>query len=194
MLTIDNSVTGLILAGGAGTRVGGKDKGLLTWEGKTLIASVAQRLRPQVDSLFISCNRNLQQYQAFADFVFTDNRRGYEGPLAGIEAAINHITSHYLLVVACDTPKLPPDLRSRLLSQIATDDNAFPQITYAHDGERGQYLCSMINVNCLTTLPDYLGKGGRTVRHWLKENSSVAVDFSDCPESFKNFNRLSGQT
>ena len=81
--------TGLILAGGAGRRVGGRDKGLLTWRGAPMAAQVAQRLRPQVARLLISCNRNTDYYATLADATVADSRRDFQGPLAGIEAATN---------------------------------------------------------------------------------------------------------
>ena len=80
-------ISGLILAGGAGRRVDGRDKGLITWHGRPLIAHVAVLLRPQVGRLVISCNRNNERYAEFADETVGDTRRDFQGPLAGLEAA-----------------------------------------------------------------------------------------------------------
>ena len=114
-MTPQASTSALILAGGAGRRVDGQDKGLLLWRGKPLVEHVVARLKPQVDNLYISCNRNFEQYRRWADVLIADKRDNYQGPLAGIEAASSRITSDYLIVVACDTPLLQSSQSSLLL-------------------------------------------------------------------------------
>ena len=198
--TIDNSMdrysggetmqdtTGLILAGGAGRRVGGRDKGLLTWRGAPMAAQVAQRLRPQVARLLISCNRNTDYYATLADATVADSRRDFQGPLAGIEAAIPQLTGKFLVIVPCDTPLLPTDLAERLVGALL----ACPEtdISYVHDGEREQYLCAAIRVRVLPGLGTYLDEGHRTVRHWYARQRCDAVDCSAQGGCFANFNRL----
>ncbi|MEH6593900.1 MAG: molybdenum cofactor guanylyltransferase MobA [Halioglobus sp.] len=189
------SSCGLILAGGAGRRVGGEDKGLLSWQGKPLIEHVATRLSPQVDRLVISCNRNLDKYAQIGTALVQDSRADFQGPLAGIEAATPHtIDSTYTIVVACDTPLLPPDLVCRLLKPLSGETrNAF-DISYANDGERDQYLCAAIRNSCLDSLKDYLANGQRAVRHWYALQRAIAVDFSDQPGAFLNYNHLDATT
>ncbi len=187
-----NQATGLILAGGAGRRVQGRDKGLIDWQGRPLVDHVAQRLRPQVDRLLISCNRNVEQYARFADNTVSDTRRDFQGPLAGIEAAIPLLDSDFLVVVACDTPMIPTDLVVRLLQPLLRDGTSPAQVSYAHDGERDQYLCAAINSRCLESLPAYLDAGGRAVRHWYAEYPCSVVDFKDAAGGFANYNRISG--
>lgn len=183
-------ISGLILAGGAGTRVHGQDKGLLAWRGKRLIDHVAGRLRPQVDHLIISCNRNVGVYAQVADTIVQDDRGDYQGPLAGIEAAQPLAKSDYLIVVACDTPLLPTDLVHRLLSPLESGKALAPVISYANDGSRDQYLFAAIHTSCLHSVKPYLDTGQRTVRHWLHSHRSVAVPFPDRHGAFANYNFL----
>lgn len=189
-MTSAANITGLILAGGAGRRVGCRDKGLLPWQGKSLVTHVAQRLQPQVGRLLISCNRNFTQYQQIAETTVADTRRDFQGPLAGLEAAAPHIHTRLLVVVACDIPLLPDDLVQRLVAALDDTGKNNPALSYAHDGERGQYLCAAMLTECLPTLTAFLDEGHRAVRRWYQRQNSIAVDFSDRAACFINYNYL----
>jgi molybdopterin-guanine dinucleotide biosynthesis protein A len=185
------NISGLILAGGAGTRVSGQDKGLLPWRGKPLVEHVINRLSPQIGELLISCNRNLEHYAKYSGTLIQDSRQDYQGPLAGIEAAAPLIRDgNFLIVVACDTPALPTDLVERLLEPHRSGAKKTPLITYANDGERNQYLFAAIHSSALNTLPAYLDSGQRTVRHWFELHRTETVDFSDQSAAFTNYNHL----
>ncbi|MEM6582516.1 MAG: molybdenum cofactor guanylyltransferase MobA [Pseudomonadota bacterium] len=179
------SITGLILAGGAGRRMGGQDKGMLLWQGQPLARHVAVRLRPQVDQLIISCNRNESFYRALADATALDVRPEYQGPLAGLESVRGHIESDLLLVAPCDTPLLPPDMCSRLEQEIIHSQE---RICYVHDGNRSQYLCAIMRTEVLEQLPDYLNAGHRAVHQWYLQEGARAVDFTDRQGAFINCN------
>ena len=183
-------VTGLVLAGGAGRRVQGRDKGLILWQGKPMIAHLLQRLRPQVETLMISCNRNIDQYQAYGFSLVVDQRPDYQGPLAGIEAAIKHAHNEFLLITACDMPLLPEDLVARLLHPLLQSDNQTLDVSIAHDGVREQYLCAILRRRCLDSLSGHLASGHRAVRHWYALQQCITVDFSDRVDAFKNYNRM----
>lgn len=178
-------ITGLILAGGAGRRIGGQDKGMLKWRGQPLAAHVAARLRPQVDKLIISCNRNQAYYATLADDIVSDTRPYYQGPLAGLESARNHIETDLLLIAPCDAPMLPLDLCRRLQIAVRNMPN---RICYAHDGNRPQYLCAMMWAALLEQLPDYLDAGHRAVHQWYSGQDTHVVDFSDQAAAFINCN------
>lgn len=182
------TTTGLILAGGAGRRTGGRDKGLILWRGRPLVEYVAAKLRPQVDRLLVSCNRNFDQYATIAEQTIADSRGEYQGPLAGLEAARAYIDTEYLIVSPCDTPMLPDDLVPRLMPPLLRRDARHFDISYAHDGERGQYLCAALRSSCLASLSEYLDEGQRAVRHWYQRQRCIAVDFSDKPACFSNYN------
>ncbi len=186
----ENEITGLILAGGEGRRVQGQDKGLLSWRGKKLIDHVADRLRPQVDHLIISCNRNIQVYEGIGDTQVQDDRLGFQGPLAGIEAAIPHVKSNILVITACDTPLLPLNLAQRLKEALDASRPGGTLISYAHDGKREQYLSCAVHSSLFPSLSAYLEEGNRAVRHWFRQHPNISVDFSDQPDAFQNFNSL----
>jgi len=179
-----DSTTGLILAGGQGSRIGGKDKGLIRVAGQLLIASVKERFSPQVDSLVISCNRNLDQYAAFASQLVGDDLPDYQGPLAGIQACSGLLETPLLAVVPCDAPDLPRDLVSRLRMGLKPETDA----AYAHDGSRPQYLFAIVRQRALPKVHGYLEKGERSMRGWYSQLNTVEVDFSDQPDAFTNIN------
>jgi len=107
-------ISGLVLAGGRGSRMGNVDKGLQPFHSSTMVEHVLARLRPQVGPLAISANRNLDTYRAFGAMVLTDEMADFPGPLAGLETGLRHCATPYLLTVPCDSPFLPPDLAARL--------------------------------------------------------------------------------
>ena len=181
------TITGLILAGGAGLRVGGADKGLLPWRDEPMAVHVARRLRPQVSRLLISCNRNREFYATLADATVADSRRDFQGPLAGVEAAIPLVTGAFLVIAPCDSPLLPLDLVERLLAPLLAA-RADADISYAHDGKQAQYLCAAIRASVLPSLPPFLDAAHRAVRLWYAQHRCKIVDFSSQADCFANFN------
>lgn len=165
--------------------MGGQDKGMLRWQGQALARHVSARLRPQVDSLIISCNRNESFYRTLADATVLDARPEYQGPLAGLESARSHVGTDLLLLAPCDTPQLPPDLRTRLEQAIM---HSQARICYVHDGNRAQYLCAIMRTEVLELLPNYLNAGHRAVHQWYLQQGALAVDFSDRQGAFINCN------
>ena len=184
-------ITGLVLAGGAGRRVQGRDKGLLNWRGQSLVSHVIARMDRQVDRLLLSCNRNIEQYRALDLELLVDSRANFQGPLAGLEAAAASVHSEYVAICACDTPLVPTDLVARLLLPFATSEGKSLDISYADDGHHRHYLCALVRSRCLPSLTSYLDDGQRTVHGWYELHNTVAVDFSDTPEAFQNLNQLS---
>ena len=189
-MAMSDKTTGLILAGGAGLRMGGRDKGLLDWHGKPMAAHVAERLRPQVGRLVVSCNRNKKFYATLADATVADSRRDFQGPLAGLEAAAAQLDSDIVIVTPCDTPLLPLDLVPRLLAAMTASARQQVDIAYAHDGERAQYLCAAIRREILLTITSFLDQGQRAVKQWYAHHRCEPVDFSDRADCFINLNRL----
>ncbi|MDE1981190.1 MAG: molybdenum cofactor guanylyltransferase [Betaproteobacteria bacterium] len=181
------SVVGCILAGGAGLRMGGQDKGLLTWQGRPLIESVIARFLPQVDTLVLSANRHLQQYQAYGYPVLADTEEGYAGPLAGIEQALRqaHGAHELVAIVPCDAPLLPLDLVARLHSSLAAAD---VDIAYAVTAGGDQPVFSLIKTSLLGSLSEYLRSGERKVQRWYGRCPCIAVPFDDQPTAFTNIN------
>lgn len=179
-------VTGVILAGGQGRRMGGLDKGLVEYRGRPLVAQVLAALRPQVGPLLISANRNQDRYRAHGVPVIADDLAGFQGPLAGIAAALAVATTPWILCVPCDTPHLPPDLALRLAAALQGDR----ELAVAHDGVRPHPLHALLPVTLAADLGAFLAAGERQTRAWQARLRLAQVDFSDHPGAFANLNRL----
>jgi len=183
-------ITGLILAGGRGMRMGGVDKGLQTLQGKPMIAHVIQRLQPQVDRIMINANQNLDRYREFNFPVWSDEKNDYAGPLAGMQAGLIHCETAYMLTVPCDTPMLPTDLVTQLATALekSTADIAVAN-TKQHDRIHRQPVFCLMKKTVLTDLTTALERGVRKVDLWLAEKKLVDVVFDD-EAAFANINTL----
>lgn len=178
-----SAVTGVILAGGKASRMEGKDKGLLELNGKPLWQYVAQRLKPQVDSVVISANRNLDIYRASGLPVVTDMMNGFPGPLAGISSVLQHYPGEWFLFCPCDTPHVPGDLLARLQEGCLQ-----APAVWVHDGERDHPAIALVHRDILPPLQAYLARGERRVMVFLREAGGHSVDFSDVKAAFANVN------
>ena len=179
------AITAVILAGGRGRRMGGRDKGLIELNGKPLIQHVIAAISPQVGPLVISANRNLQQYADLGYPVICDSLDGFQGPLAGILATMRSIGTPDMVTVPCDGPALPHDLVARLA---AGRKAAGADIAVAHDGQRLHPVYALISRRVEHDLASFLESGGRKMHLWLQLHQVAAVDFSDTPEAFANIN------
>lgn len=178
-------ITGIMLAGGQGQRLGGADKGLLLLAGKPLATHVAAVITAQVSRVIISANRNLDQYSALGYTVIEDERGPFLGPLAGIAAALAAVTTELALVVPCDTPFLPQDLCSRLYTALQQQQ---AEIAIAHDGQQLQPLCVLLRRKLLDSLNTELAAGHLKVQRWMVGQRHCVVDFSDQANAFININ------
>ncbi|UYG05669.1 molybdenum cofactor guanylyltransferase [Halomonas sp. LR3S48] len=176
-------ITGLILAGGQGRRMGGRDKGLELLGGVALVSHVRERLAGRVAEVLISANRHLERYRSLADRVVSDTVGGFQGPLMGIYGGLCAATTPWVLVVPCDTPVLPPDLVERMAAGIGRH-----RIAVAHDGERLHPVVVLLERALADDLHAALAEGERKVGRWFERHAWTAVDFSDCPEAFDNLN------
>lgn len=180
-----DSITGVILAGGRASRMGGKDKGLIELNSRPLIEYVIEAISPQVQSIIINANRNLAQYRSYGYPVINDRIPDYAGPLAGMLAALEKTESELLLCVPCDGPWLPGDLIERLYTALQEQD---AEVSCAHDGERLHPVIALLRQSLRRPLAEYIDQGGRAVHRWLKSRRLAQVDFSDHPELFVNIN------
>jgi molybdopterin-guanine dinucleotide biosynthesis protein A len=181
-------ITGLILAGGMGSRMGGVDKGLQDFAGQPMVSQVIQRLQPQVGPLLINANRHLDQYASFGLPVCTDLMQGYAGPLAGLQAGLTQCTTDYLLSVPCDSPLLPTDLAQRLADALADHDADAALPVTIEDGHRHrQPVFLLLKAALLPSLSSWLLNGGRKVDDWLATLHCVELAFDD-PLAFANAN------
>ncbi|ROR32320.1 molybdenum cofactor guanylyltransferase MobA [Inmirania thermothiophila] len=178
-------VTGAVLAGGRGRRMGGRDKGLLELAGRPLAAHILDALRPQCEALLINANRNREAYEALGVPVVGDALAGFQGPLAGFAAALAAATTPLVATVPCDSPLVPPDLVARLRAAL---EAAGAEIAVAHDGRRLQPVFALLRRELLPSLEAYLAAGDRKIDLWYPRHRTVEVDFSDRPEAFMNAN------
>ncbi|MFU9136322.1 molybdenum cofactor guanylyltransferase MobA [Erwinia tasmaniensis] len=176
-------ITGVILAGGQGSRMGGEDKGLIPWRGKPLYQHVLGRLSPQVSQLCISANRNISIYQQSGIPVFADTLPDFPGPLAGMLTALQNIANDWAVFAPCDTPELPDDLVARLWQE-KKDASA----VWARSGDRDHPTLALINVCLAGDLASFLAAGERRVMLFLKQAGGHAVSFDSCPAAFANLN------
>lgn len=176
-------ITGIILAGGQSSRMGGQDKGLLLLHGTPLYQHVLKRLAPQVERLCINANRHLSLYQQSGYPVFSDLPNQYAGPLAGILTGLKTITSDWAIFAPCDVPNLPHDLVTRLW-----EGKQAHLAAYASDGERDHPTLLLIHRDLAPMLEAYLEQGDRKLMLFLTRIDAVSVSFADQPLAFQNLN------
>ena len=190
------AITGVVLAGGRGSRMGGADKGLKNFNGIPLALHTLMRLGPQVGRLMVNANRNLAAYESFGADVWPDNSNmgEFAGPLAGFITALERCETPYLLTVPCDTPLFPTDLVARLADAMARDNADFAVAAAEEDGQiRQQPVFCLMSTDMLESLVAFTKEGGRKIDAWTALHHKVVVSFNDPhdnPKAFANANTL----
>ena len=183
-------ITGLILCGGRGSRMGGADKGLQNYLGMPLAMHALMRLSPQVGEVMINANRNLAAYESMGVAVWPDPLANYPGPLAGWLAGLEHCQTPYMLTVPCDTPGFPADLAARL-AQALTREGA--EIAMAATMENGQLqlqpVFCLLDAMLLESLMAFLNSGERKIDRWTARHRCATVVFDEA-SAFFNVNTL----
>ena len=194
-----HDITGLILAGGRGSRMGGVDKGLQNFRGMPLALQALMRLSPQVGGVMINANRNLSAYESFGVPVWPDGLADYAGPLAGFLCGLERCETPWLLTVPCDTPLFPADLASRLAAAAAAQgaDIAMAAAPEPEDDGstrvRTQPVFCLLRVGLLESLMRFTQEGGRKIDRWTAQHPCAIVAFDqpgDDPRAFANANTL----
>lgn len=178
-------VSGIVLAGGLGRRMGGVNKGLLPFRGKPLVAHVLERFTPQVDELLINANSDLDTYEQFGYPVIPDAVTGFAGPLAGLQRGMDAAQHSLIATVPCDSPFLPADLVSRL-SVALHQHNA--ELAVARTGDQPHPVFCLCQRTLLPGLTAFLQNGGRKIDSWYAALHYIEVAFDDTPEAFANIN------
>jgi molybdopterin-guanine dinucleotide biosynthesis protein A len=181
----DLPVTGLVLAGGLGRRMGGEDKGLVQLAGRPMVEHVLAALEPQVACVLINANRNQALYARYGHPVIEDTLGGFLGPLAGVLSAMERLETEFLVTVPCDAPLIAPDLVARLQAACLAQD---ADLAVATDGQRQQPVFLLLRARSRPALRDYLAGGGRKIDAWFGQLRVAEADFSDEPETFVNVN------
>lgn len=178
-------ITGVILAGGLGRRMGGIDKGLQELRGRPLVAWVVERLGPQVDELLINANQNGERYAAFGHRVVPDQIPDFAGPLAGLHAALSAATHPLVATAPCDSPFLPADLVSRLFSALTANG---ADLAVARTFDQPHPVFCLCERAVLPHLTEFLAGGGRKIDRWYATLKVVEVAFDDEAAAFENIN------
>ncbi|HEX4781911.1 MAG TPA: molybdenum cofactor guanylyltransferase MobA [Usitatibacter sp.] len=178
-------ITGLVLAGGQGSRMGGIDKGLQPFRGRPMVAHVVERFAPQVDELLINANRNLDDYARFGHRVIADEIAGFAGPLAGFERGLAHARGILVVTAPCDSPFLPEDLVMRLRKAL---DAADAQLAVAKTGDQAHPVFSLMRRDVHASLTAFLAGGQRKIDKWYAALRVVEVPFDDEAGAFLNIN------
>jgi molybdenum cofactor guanylyltransferase len=183
-------ITGLVLAGGRGSRMGGVDKGLQRYGGKPLAEHALIRLLPQVGGAMINANRNLDVYRSMGVPVWPDEVPDYPGPLAGMLSGLAHCGTPFLITVPCDAPNYPLDLVSRLAHGLAETCGRLAT-AYTRSGDQlfPQPVFSLMHISLQESLRDFIASGERKTGFWARTQRSVQVIFDDEAE-FINVNTL----
>lgn len=180
-----NDITAVILAGGRGSRVGGRDKGLIPLNGKPLIQYVVDMLQPQAHDLLITINRHSEEYARLGHATIKDELSDFQGPLAGLQQALQAAKTSWVVTAPCDTPFIPTDLVTRLSHSLKQSDAL---LAIAHDGKREQPLLGIFSTSLLQSLQTFLAQGQRKTIAWQESMGVIKVDFSDEAECFINLN------
>ncbi|HEX5612167.1 MAG TPA: molybdenum cofactor guanylyltransferase MobA [Burkholderiales bacterium] len=179
------SVTGIVLAGGLGRRMGGLDKGLQPFRGKPMVQWAIERLAPQVAELVINANQNRAEYERFGHRVVADELSGFAGPLAGLHAGMKAASHEVVVTVPCDSPFLPPDLVARLQQSLGPCE-----LAVAKTGAQPHPVFSLVRRSVLSHLEAFLAGGGRKIDAWYATLKVVEVAFDDEEDAFRNINTL----
>ena len=179
------NVTGIVLAGGKGTRMGSVDKGLQPLRGKPMVEWVRERLRPQVAEVVINANQNVQVYEQYGHRVVSDQIGGFAGPLAGLHAGLKAATHPLVVTVPCDSPFLPADLVARLEKNLSGCD-----LAVAKTGNQAHPVFALMRREVRESLEAFLAQGGRKIDAWYAALKVVEVQFDDEADAFRNINTL----
>ena len=189
MITPDQ-ITGLILAGGRGSRMGGVDKGLQNHQGSTLAMHALLRLGPQVGEMMINANRNLAAYEAMGVPVWPDALPAYAGPLAGFLAGLEHCEPPYMVTVPCDSPLFPLDLVARLAAALESADAEIAMAaTREGDALQVQPVFCLMRSALIESLVRFTQSGQRKIDKWTQGHRCIGVPFDDA-QAFANANTL----
>ena len=181
------AVTGVVLAGGQGRRMGTVDKGLVVLDGQPMVSHVLARLRPQVDEILINANQHPEEYAAFSYRVVPDAIGGFAGPLAGLHVGLTQAAHPLVVTVPCDSPFLPLDLVARL--RAALEANA-ADLAVARTFDQPHPVFALVRKRVQPHLTRFLESGGRKIDAWYATLATVEVAFDDEADAFRNINTV----
>ena len=178
-------ITGIVLAGGQGRRMGGVDKGLQLLHDKPMVAHALARLTPQVAEVIINANQNHAAYERLGHRVVRDEIGGFAGPLAGLHAGLKAASHPLVVTVPCDSPFLPGDLVARLHGALKGHD-----LAVAKTGDQPHPVFALMKRDVRESLEAFLASGGRKIDAWYAALKVIEVSFDDEADAFRNINTL----
>jgi molybdopterin-guanine dinucleotide biosynthesis protein A len=178
-------ISGIVLAGGQGRRMGGVDKGLQLLHGRPMVEWVLSRFAPQVSEVLINANQNIERYGKYRHRVVPDEIGGFAGPLAGLHAGLKAAAHPLVATVPCDSPFLPADLVSRLEKNLGNNE-----IAVAKTGDQAHPVFALVRKHVLQNLEAFLAGGGRKIDAWYASLEVVEVRFDDEADAFRNINTV----
>ena len=180
-------ITGLILAGGRGSRMGNVDKGLQPFKDKPMVAHVLARFQPQVDEVLINANRSIDEYAALGHRVIPDAINGFAGPLAGLHIGMTHAAHPLVATTPCDSPFLPLDLIARLAAAMQKED---ADLAVAKTFDQPHPVFCLVKTSLSPHLQAFLESGQRKIDKWYATLHVVEVAFDDQEAAFSNINTV----
>jgi molybdopterin-guanine dinucleotide biosynthesis protein A len=180
-----SAVSGVVLAGGQGRRMGGVDKGLQPLRGKPMVGWVLARFKSQVEEVIINANQNIEVYRALGYRVVPDEIGRFAGPLAGLHAGLAAASYPLVATVPCDSPFLPADLVARLKNALGDRD-----LAVAKTGEQPHPVFVLLRSALKRNLETFLVQGGRKIDAWYASLRTIEVSFDDEADAFRNINTL----
>jgi molybdopterin-guanine dinucleotide biosynthesis protein A len=181
-------IAAVVLAGGQGERMGRQDKGLVLYQGVPMVCWTLDRLTPLLDKVVISCNRNFEQYASYGYTLVKDQIGGYQGPLAGVHAAMQQLEGYtHVLVLPCDTPLLDEDVIQCLLQAVRVHTE---EIVLLKTDDQPQFLHAVIPLKLTQALGLWLETGERAVYKWYKQFPMYFVEVGAQSPTLKNINTV----
>ena len=184
---------GVVLAGGKARRMGGGDKCLLTVGGRSILAHVVERFRPQVSSLLLNTNGDPSRFAEYGLPVVADVVEGFAGPLAGVLTGMEWAAEDapnlpWVVSIAADTPFPPEDLVARMLAAVEEEE---AEMACAASGGRAHPVFGLWPVRLKDELRRaVIEEEVRKVDVWTARYRLVEVDFACEPfDPFFNINR-----
>ena len=184
-MTRREDVTGVVLAGGQGRRMGGVDKGLVPFRGAPMAAHAIARLAPQVGTIVVNANQNADAYAALGPRVVPDAVGGFAGPLAGLHAGLSAATTPFVATVPCDSPFLPLDLVERLAAAL---ERANADVAVARTLDQPHPVFALVRTSVRPHLEAFLAGGGRKIDAWYASLAVAEAAFDDEADAFRNLN------
>ncbi len=197
-MTNTTIVDGGILAGGLGTRMGGRDKGLVCYGQRPMVAHIIDVLQPSCRRVWINCNRNDARYAEFSSWRCADEAQTFKGPLSGLAALLHASDADYMLISPCDTPLLDARFPTRMLAALAAYQQVQrqtrkPLVLAARCGERVHPLHLCLARSAVDLIQQQLSENRLRVMDWLTEAQAQFVDFPEKSDCFNNFNQLNNE-